>query len=299
MASELRRAGSLGHDAFFLTMAHWQLGEKDLSRKWYTVGLLWMQKQAATNPELIRFRAEAASLLGVSQTLSPEQELANADDVAFYTFVLEADPKAAWAHRIRGRLRPVDRVGIYGPNAVLVLLPECSADEAQIITSSWKGGDPALTCNLAAFPSQGTSVDELIAAVQQKRDENQQYTPQDDIRISAPKPIAGACERSTERPRGACGRCNGRHRFVHEARAPSGENPVVARFGHEGRRRRVEDLKPGLAHIAGVTGQAVGQARRRVTGSYRHAEHLLRVRLLASDDEDHHRREAREARDPI
>jgi DNA-binding NtrC family response regulator len=71
-----------------------------------------------------------------------------------------------WAHRIRGRLRPVDRVGVYGPTSLIVLLPECSGDEARVITSSWSGGDPPLSCNVAVFPSDGTSVDELIAAVQ-------------------------------------------------------------------------------------------------------------------------------------
>jgi DNA-binding NtrC family response regulator len=71
-----------------------------------------------------------------------------------------------WAHRIRGRLRAVDRVGIYGPSAMIVLLPECGAEEARVIAASLSGGDPPLTCNVAVFPSHGTSVDELIAAVQ-------------------------------------------------------------------------------------------------------------------------------------
>jgi DNA-binding NtrC family response regulator len=72
-----------------------------------------------------------------------------------------------WAHRIRGRLRPVDRVGLYGPNALFVLLPECSAEQARVITASWSGGDPPLSCSLATFPTDGGSVDELIAAVKQ------------------------------------------------------------------------------------------------------------------------------------
>ncbi len=100
-----------------------------------------------------------------------------------------------WAHRIRGRLRPVDRVGIYGPNAVLVLLSECSADEAQIITSSWKGGDPALTCNLAAFPSQGTSVDELIAAVQQPSKSAREVETAVVIKNAAMKQVIATAER--------------------------------------------------------------------------------------------------------
>jgi FHA domain-containing protein len=41
-----------------------------------------------------------------------------------------------WAHRIRSRLRPVDRAGVYGPSALIVLLPECTAEQAQIMTIS-------------------------------------------------------------------------------------------------------------------------------------------------------------------
>jgi tetratricopeptide (TPR) repeat protein len=70
--------------------------------KWYAPALVWMAKYAAKNEELLRFRAEAASCLGVPETLSAEQELAKADDVKFYTLVLEARPKAAWAYGARG-----------------------------------------------------------------------------------------------------------------------------------------------------------------------------------------------------
>jgi GGDEF domain-containing protein len=73
---------------------------------------------------------------------------------------------SGWAHRIRGRLRPVDRVGLYGPNALLVLLPEHGVEEAHVIAASWSGGEPALACNVAVFPRDAGSVDELIAAVQ-------------------------------------------------------------------------------------------------------------------------------------
>jgi tetratricopeptide (TPR) repeat protein len=72
------------------------------ARKWYAVGLVWMEKNAPKNEELLRFRAEAAALLGLPEELSPEQELTRADDIRFYTLVLEADPNAAWAHGARG-----------------------------------------------------------------------------------------------------------------------------------------------------------------------------------------------------
>lgn len=101
-ASELTQGRSFGHDAFFLAMSHWQLSERELARKWYWAALVWMEKHASKNEELIGFRAEASTLLGLPEKLSPEQELAKADDMIFYTFVLEADPESAWAHGSRG-----------------------------------------------------------------------------------------------------------------------------------------------------------------------------------------------------
>jgi two-component system, NtrC family, response regulator AtoC len=71
-----------------------------------------------------------------------------------------------WASRLRTGLRPVDRVGIYGPGAVLVLLPEATPEAAQALAASLAGGEPMLTCGVASFPTDGSSVDELIAAAQ-------------------------------------------------------------------------------------------------------------------------------------
>jgi len=71
-----------------------------------------------------------------------------------------------WAGRVRALLRPVDRVGMYGPAAVLVLLPETPPEMAQSTATALTGGDPPLTCSVATFPGDGSSVDELLAAVQ-------------------------------------------------------------------------------------------------------------------------------------
>jgi len=49
---------------FFLAMAHWQLGDPAEARKWYDQAVQWMEKNAPTNEELRRFRAEASALLG-------------------------------------------------------------------------------------------------------------------------------------------------------------------------------------------------------------------------------------------
>jgi len=74
-----------------------------------------------------------------------------------------------WASRLRARLRPVDRVGIYGLSSVLVSLPEASSELVRALADDLTGGDPPLQCNAVMFPADGGSVDELIAAVQSSR----------------------------------------------------------------------------------------------------------------------------------
>jgi serine/threonine protein kinase/tetratricopeptide (TPR) repeat protein len=90
------------YNAFFLAMAHWQRGEKEQALKEYAPALVWMEKYAPKDAHLLRFRAEAASLLGLPEKLTPEQAQARDDDLKYYTLVLEAHPKAAWAYQQRG-----------------------------------------------------------------------------------------------------------------------------------------------------------------------------------------------------
>jgi DNA-binding NtrC family response regulator len=71
-----------------------------------------------------------------------------------------------WASRLRARLRPVDRVGVYGPTSVLVSLPEASIEMTQALSVELGGGDPPLVVNAVMFPADGRSVDELLDAVQ-------------------------------------------------------------------------------------------------------------------------------------
>jgi tetratricopeptide (TPR) repeat protein len=61
------RKGGDGNDWFFLAMAHWQLGDKSQARSWYDKAVLWMEKNLPKDEELLRFRAEAAALLGVKE----------------------------------------------------------------------------------------------------------------------------------------------------------------------------------------------------------------------------------------
>ncbi len=78
----------------------------------------------------------------------------------------KADHVSRWASRLRMSLRAVDRVGIYGPAAVLVALPEATPEAVHGLAAQLSGGDPPLVCGAVSFPADGGSVDELIAALQ-------------------------------------------------------------------------------------------------------------------------------------
>jgi tetratricopeptide (TPR) repeat protein len=60
---DLRQGGD-AVDWFFLAAAHWQLGNKDDARRWYGKAIDWMDANAPTNPQLLRFRREVADLIG-------------------------------------------------------------------------------------------------------------------------------------------------------------------------------------------------------------------------------------------
>jgi WD40 repeat protein/serine/threonine protein kinase len=76
-SEELKPDGQFtSFNGFFLAMAQWQLGHKDEACAWYDKAVTWMEKNAPKDEELIRFRAEAAALLGAadvpSSVSSPE-----------------------------------------------------------------------------------------------------------------------------------------------------------------------------------------------------------------------------------
>ena len=61
---------SVGEDAsrwFFLAMACWQSGDKGKARSWYDKAVLWIEKNKSQDDKLRRFRAEAASVLAVTE----------------------------------------------------------------------------------------------------------------------------------------------------------------------------------------------------------------------------------------
>jgi serine/threonine-protein kinase len=59
------RQGGTSEDFFFLAMAHQRAGHKDQAHKWYDKGIAWMDKSAPKDPTLLRYRTEAASVLGI------------------------------------------------------------------------------------------------------------------------------------------------------------------------------------------------------------------------------------------
>jgi len=67
---ELRQGGD-ANDFFFLAMAHCRLGHKDQARTWYAKAVLWMDKHKPKDEDLSRYRAEAATLLGVKDRPAP------------------------------------------------------------------------------------------------------------------------------------------------------------------------------------------------------------------------------------
>jgi hypothetical protein len=60
----LLRRGN-GEAFFFLAMAHHRAGHKGEPQIWYDKAIAWMDKHAPKDPALLRYRREAASVLGV------------------------------------------------------------------------------------------------------------------------------------------------------------------------------------------------------------------------------------------
>jgi serine/threonine protein kinase/Tfp pilus assembly protein PilF len=70
---ELRRGGN-GFNWFFLAMAHWQLGDKEAARTWYTQAVQWTDKHQPKNEELRRIQLEASDLIGPEKKTEQKQD---------------------------------------------------------------------------------------------------------------------------------------------------------------------------------------------------------------------------------
>jgi tetratricopeptide (TPR) repeat protein len=58
---------------FFLAKAYWQLGDKESARKWYDQAVQWTERNRPHDPQLRRFRQEAAEMLGVQDSTDGEK----------------------------------------------------------------------------------------------------------------------------------------------------------------------------------------------------------------------------------
>jgi hypothetical protein len=55
-------------------MARWQLGEKEKAREWYDRAVKWMDKNAPADKGFVRWRTEAAELLGINVKKGKESD---------------------------------------------------------------------------------------------------------------------------------------------------------------------------------------------------------------------------------
>jgi hypothetical protein len=69
------RSGGDANDWFFLAMTYWQMGEKTKARTWYDRAIAWTDKHQPKNEELLRFHAEAETLMGLRERPSLDGEI--------------------------------------------------------------------------------------------------------------------------------------------------------------------------------------------------------------------------------
>jgi hypothetical protein len=98
-SNELDANTALGFNAYFLAMAHERRGEARPARLWFDIAENWHRRKAPNDPELRRFRAEAAGVLGLRPDDDRASEPVRGDDAALARLILEADPNAGWARK--------------------------------------------------------------------------------------------------------------------------------------------------------------------------------------------------------
>jgi len=57
--------GGAGIDCFFLAMTRWHQGKRDEARQWFDQAIAWIERTRSEDPEVRRFHAEAAGLMGL------------------------------------------------------------------------------------------------------------------------------------------------------------------------------------------------------------------------------------------
>jgi tetratricopeptide (TPR) repeat protein len=64
-SNQILKGSHYSFNAFFLAMAHRQLGNQEKAQQFYQQAVTWMQKNMQDNEELIRFRKETEKLLSL------------------------------------------------------------------------------------------------------------------------------------------------------------------------------------------------------------------------------------------
>ncbi len=67
-----------------------------------------------------------------------------------------------WFPRVRGLLRPFDRMALYGDDCIEVMLPEAGGRHAAELASSYAKQGAPLLCGVSVFPDHANSADELL-----------------------------------------------------------------------------------------------------------------------------------------
>ena len=70
-ANELERDDGLAFNGFFLAMAYHKEGEREKARYWYDRSVAWMAVHKTTDPNALRYRAEAEAELGLGADIMP------------------------------------------------------------------------------------------------------------------------------------------------------------------------------------------------------------------------------------
>jgi DNA-binding NtrC family response regulator len=82
-------------------------------------------------------------------------------------------PLVSWCAALQQRLRCVDRLGLYGPTTIEVLLPEIGAEELAGLADRLVADaspDAPLLCGSALFPASATTAAQLLSAVRRARE---------------------------------------------------------------------------------------------------------------------------------
>ncbi len=61
-------------DMFFVALAHWQLGEVEEAQRWYNKAVAQLVDDPSPDEELLRFRAEAQDILGITSVVTRREE---------------------------------------------------------------------------------------------------------------------------------------------------------------------------------------------------------------------------------